>query len=70
MTFFFFFFSPTQNIWGGSAWRSNILVHYSINMRGDRDDDDDDDADDTSPTYFIIFTQPLRSGRIWHKVNF
>ena len=19
---------------------------------------------------FIIFTQPLRSGRIWHKVNF
>ena len=21
-------------------------------------------------TYFIIFTQPLRSGRIWHKVNF
>ena len=21
-------------------------------------------------TYLIIFTQPLRSGRIWHKVNF
>ena len=20
--------------------------------------------------FFIIFTQPLRSGRIWHKVNF
>ena len=21
-------------------------------------------------TEFILFTQPLRSGRIWHKVNF
>ena len=20
--------------------------------------------------YFILFTQPLRSGKIWHKVNF
>ena len=20
--------------------------------------------------YLILFTQPLRSGRIWHKVNF
>ena len=23
-----------------------------------------------SPTSIILFTQPLRSGRIWHMVNF
>ena len=25
---------------------------------------------ETIDFYFIIFTQPLRSGRIWHKVSF
>ena len=27
-------------------------------------------SDTFAPYLFIIFTQPLRSGRIWHKVNF
>ena len=30
-----------------------------------RNDDDDDDDDDDDTIY-----QPLRSGRIWHKINF
>ena len=49
------------------------LVRWTIGRSGERGsgisvlparhDDDDDDDDDT-------IYQPLRSGRIWHKVNF
>ena len=58
----------TQNVFEKTCWK-----RWMIGMTGEREfqkslqavwHDDDDDDDD-----YTIY-QPLRSGRIWHKVNF
>ena len=46
--------APPPTPWCGSYWKGKLLVTLDYGRQH----------------YFIIFTQPLRSGRIWHKVSF